>query len=234
MYVYVWKDPHGIPFYVGMAKTARRFSPYKASHRNKQCLGMLHQIGPANVLIELHPAADEATARKLEQELILRFGRLCDGTGSLTNISRGGEFHLTSDKTKNLLKAKWQDPEHKEKILRGRKGVKRTLAPEIKQKLRERVAANPAMKGWGERNGKDPEFDTKRIAGIRAAQPKRAAKMTDPEALALRKARLKATLTSDEYKAKRALWDTPEYRQKLSDNKKAYWAKKRAEKLTGV
>ena len=67
------------------------------------------------------------------------------------------------------------------------------------------------------------------VAGIKAAQPERLAKMANPDALAQRKARLKATLNSEEYKAKRAQWDTPEYRKKLSDNKKAYWAGKRAD-----
>ena len=96
------------------------------------------------------------------------------------------------------------------------------------------VKSNPLMKSWGERNGKDPEFDAKRVAGIKAAQPERLAKMADPDALARRKARLKATLNSEKYKAKRAQWDTPEYRKKLSDNKKAYWAAKRMEKLIGT
>ena len=83
------------------------------------------------------------------------------------------------------------------------------------------------MQGWAERNGIDADFDAKRIAGIKAAQPKRAEKMRDPVALAQRKERLKATLNSPEYKAKRAIWDTPEYRKKLSENKKAYWAKQK-------
>jgi len=94
--------------------------------------------------------------------------------------------------------------------------------------MSERTKNNPAMKSWGERNGKDSAFDIKRVAGIKAAQPERLAKMADPDALAQRKARLKATLNSEEYKAKRAQWDTPEYRKKLSDNKKAYWAGKKA------
>jgi len=88
------------------------------------------------------------------------------------------------------------------------------------------------MKSWSERNGKDPEFDSRRIEGIRAAQPKRAEKMRDPEALAQRKARLKATMQTPEYLAKRAAANTPEYRAKLSAAKKAYWERKRADKPT--
>jgi len=231
MYVYVWKDPQGIPFYVGMGSRLSRTNPKNKGHRNKDCLEKLITVGVDAIIIEIHTTAGIKAAQELEQQLIEKYGRLRDGTGTLTNISKGGEFHACTPETAVKLKAMWEDEEFRIKNSLSRKP--RVLAESTKQKLRERVAANPAMKGWGERNGKDPEFDTKRIAGIRAAQPKRAAKMADPEALALRKARLKATLTSDEYKAKRALWDTPEYRQKLSDNKKAYWAKKRAEKLLG-
>jgi hypothetical protein len=52
--------------------------------------------------------------------------------------------------------------------------------------------------------------------------------MSDPVALAQRKERLKATMNSPEFKAKRALFDTPEYRAKLSAAKRAYWAKRKA------
>jgi hypothetical protein len=104
---------------------------------------------------------------------------------------------------------------------------KRSLAETTKAALRQNLANNSAMKGWSERNGVDAEFDAKRIAGIKAAQPQRAEKMRDPVALAQRKERLKATMNSPEYKAKRAAFDTPEYRAKLSAAKKAYWDKKR-------
>ena len=132
------------------------------------------------------------------------------------------------------LKAVWQDPEYRAARVSERTGASKNLSPETREKMAAQVKSNPLMKSWGERNGKDPEFDAKRVAGIKAAQPERLAKMADPDALAQRKARLKATLNSEEYKAKRAQWDTPKYRKKLSDNKKAYWAAKRMEKLIGT
>ena len=125
------------------------------------------------------------------------------------------------------LKAIWQDADFREKQSKARTGVPKNFSEEDLTKRAQAVRDNPEMKGWGERNGKDPEFDAKRIEGIRAAQPKRAEKMRDPVALAQRKERLKATLNSPEYKAKRALLDTPEYRAKLSEAKRAYWASKR-------
>ena len=131
-------------------------------------------------------------------------------------------------KVRAKLRAVWQDPEYRAARVAERTGATKNISPELRAKMSERTKNNPAMKTWGERNGKDPEFEAKRIAGLAASQPKRLAKMADPDALAQRKARLKATLNSEEYKAKRAQWDTPEYRKKLSDNKKAYWAGKKA------
>lgn len=142
-----------------------------------------------------------------------------------------GENNPAKDpETRAKLKAKWQDPEYQSRQTESRTGVTRNLSESTKNVLRENLANNPAMKGWGERNGKDREFDAKRVAGIKAAQDKRREKMRDPEALAQRRERLKATMNSDEFKAKRAQWDTPEYREKLAASKRAYWAKKRLEK----
>ena len=129
------------------------------------------------------------------------------------------------EETKNKLKQLWEDSDYRQKTLISRP-ANRNLPESTKETLRVSLKNNPAMQGWSKRNG-DTEFDAKRIAGIQAAQPKRAEKMRDPVALAQRKERLKATLNSPEYKVKRALWDTPEYRKKLSDNKKQYWANKK-------
>lgn len=228
MYVYIWKDASGIPFYVGMGTTMRRTNPKNKGHRNKACLQKLNEIGADSVVIEIHTTASPEDAKLLEQQLISKYGRLRDGTGTLTNISKGGEFHALSTSTTAKLKALWDDPTHREKVVTARKQAPRILAESTRQVLRENIARNPAMLGWDKRNGQDPEFDAKRIAGIRAAQDKRREKMADPEALAQRKARLKATLNSPEYKAKRAAMDTPEYRAKLSAAKKAYWERKKA------
>jgi hypothetical protein len=227
MYVYVWKDPNGTPFYVGMGKNIQRANPKTKGHRNKICLAKLLEIGTDKVLVELRFAVNDEAAKELESQLIAQYGRLCNSSGSLTNISAGGEFHRTSPATCKKLQALWQVPEHCAKISIARVGKKRSLPESTKNTLRISLKANPAMQGWAERNGIDADFDAKRIAGIKAAQPKRAEKMRDPVALAQRKERLKATLNSPEYKAKRAIWDTPEYRKKLSENKKAYWAKQK-------
>ena len=229
MFVYVWKSKEGIPFYVGMSKNIRRPSPKSVGHRNKACALRVRDIGADNVIIELHTVPDVTAAKLLEQSLIAQYGRLVDGSGTLTNISAGGEFHEVTGTTKNLLKELWADPTHRAKTITARVGGKRSLSETTKETLRQNLAANPRMKGWGERNGKDADFDAKRIAGIRASQPKRDEKMRDPVALALRKARTSATLNSPEHKARRAAQNTPEYRAAASARKKEYWAKKKVD-----
>lgn len=226
MYVYIWKDAKGVPFYVGMGSTLGRTNPKSKQHRNKACLAKLAEVGADSVIVEIRTAKTDVDAKDLEQELIAQYRRIADG-GTLTNISKGGEFHFASNETKQKLALIWQDKEYREKASKSRKGIKRNLSESTKTFMRIKLANNSDMKSWGERNGKDPEFDAKRIAGIRAAQGKRREKMSDPAALAQRKERLKATLASPEYAAKRAAFDTPEYRAKLSAAKKAYWDKRK-------
>jgi hypothetical protein len=130
------------------------------------------------------------------------------------------------------IKAKWEDPEFRAARSKERLGIPKNFSEADLERRATALKDNPDMKGWGERNGKDAEFDAKRIKGIRAAQAKRAEKMRDPVALAQRKARLTATLNSPEHKARRAAQNTPEYRAAASARKQEYWAKKRAESVT--
>lgn len=229
MYVYIWKTPEGIPFYVGMAKNIRRPSPKSIGHRNNACKTKVAEIGADNVIIELHTASDVESAKEMERSFIELYGRTCDNTGTLTNIARGGEFREPSDETKRKLKEVWQDPVYRESASKARRKP-RNLAESTRQGMRERLKTNPAMQGWSQRNG-NPEFEAKRIAGLLNAQDKIREKLNDPTAKALRNQRIKETVNSPEYKAKRALLVTPEYRAKLSAAKRAYWEKKRQEKV---
>lgn len=277
MFVYIWKDTNGTPFYVGFTKNKRRSNPRNEGGRNWLCKQKIVEIGADRVIVELRPVTSLEEGTALEQHLIDQYGRIQTGNGPLTNLRSGGEgTHVpTTDHREKLrqamldpnhpirseaarakqrkrmqdpdvkekfvgdanpakrpevrekIKAKWADPEYRAAMVE-RKIGKPIHTEEEKQRRRERIAETPGMKSWGERNGKDPEFDAKRIAGIRAAQDRRREKMSDPVALAQRKARLKATLNSPEYQAKRAAFDTPEYRAKLSAAKKAYWEKRKS------
>jgi hypothetical protein len=283
MYVYIWKDTHSIPFYVGFTKNKRRSNPLNNGGRNWLCKQKLEEVGAKRVIVELRPVASTEEGVALECNLIETFGRVQTGTGPLTNLTSGGDgahpmplaqreklrqlmldpAHPIRSEASRLrkkermaspdvqakflgdanpakrpevrakIKAKWEDADFRAARIAERTGGIKNFSSETRLAHAERLKANPAMKGWGERNGVDAEFDAKRIAGIQAAQPKRAEKMRDPIALAQRKERLKATLNSPEYKAKRAMWDTPEYRAKLSENKKAYWATKKLASQNG-
>jgi len=141
---------------------------------------------------------------------------------------RGENNPSKKPEVRQKLKELWQDPDFRERMKAARTGKKRELSADTKNKLRDAVKQNPAMRGWGERNGIDAAFEEKRLNGLRAAQPKRREKMQDPTALAQRKQRLKDTLNSEAFKAKRAEWDIPEYRAKLSAARRKYWADKKA------
>ena len=277
MYVYIWKDVAGNPFYVGLTKRMGRTNPKNNGGRNWLTRQKLQEIGAANVVVEFHTVASIEAGQELERKLIDKYGRIQMGTVLLTNLRAGGEgMQSTSPERREQLrqlmqspdhpirspaarakqrermrdpavralftgnrnaakrpevrakiKAKWEDPEFRAARIAERTGATKNFSEVDLARRAKAVKDNPAMKSWSERNG-DPEFDAKRIEGIKAAQPKRAEKMRDPAALAQRKERLKATLNSPEYKAKRSQWDTPEYRKKLSDNKKQYWVNKKA------
>ena len=279
MFIYIWKDQSGTPFYVGLTKTMRRTNPRNGSNRNWLTTQKLDAIGRDNVIVEIRFVDSIVAGQALERNLIEEFGRVQTGTGPLTNLTSGGEgMAAPSDEHREKLriamsrldhparskeakekqrkrmqdpdvkalfagdanpakrpevrakiKAKWADPEYREARSKERTGSHPNFSPELRLEMSERLKSNPEMKGWGERNGKDPEFDAKRVAGIKAAQPKRVAKMSDPEAKARRIAKLKATMASEEYRAKRAKFDTPEYREKIAAAKREYWAKKRME-----
>ena len=73
MYVYIWKTPEGIPFYVGMSENVRRPSPKSLGRRNAACKKVVQELGADNVVIELHTVPDVTAAQLLEQSLIEKY-----------------------------------------------------------------------------------------------------------------------------------------------------------------
>jgi hypothetical protein len=278
MYIYIWRCPEGVPFYVGLTRNKHRTNPCNSGSRNWLTLQRLEEVGVHNVLVEIRTVDSIVAGQELERKLIAEYGRIDKRTGTLTNLRVGGEgvelpTETQREKTRlamldpkhpirsaaardkhrkrmkdpdiqakirgennpskkpevrQKLKELWQDPDFRERMKVARTGKKRVLSDDAKNKMRDAIKRNSAMKGWGERNGVDAKFEEKRLNGIRAAQPKRREKMSDPAALEQRRARLKETMNSDEFKAKRAEWDTPEYRAKLSEARRKYWADKKA------
>lgn len=198
-YVYIWFSPEWVPFYVGIGKTPSRWNPARARVKDRSQLCVN--------LVNKYGAENVRVQRFMRLNWddacamecsLIAHFRRIADGGTLANFTAGGE------------------------------GV---VAPraEVTAAKRARML-DPNSVYWGYHNtlNTDPEIKKRRVEGIRAAQTKRAEKMSAPAALAQRKARVKATLTSPAYRAARLLWDTPEYREKLSIAKKQYWAAKRA------
>jgi hypothetical protein len=198
-YVYIWFTPDWTPFYVGIGKTSTRWNPERIKKKDRNSLCF--------AIVQKHGAANIRVHRFFK----LSWDDACQMEKSLIahfkRVSDGGTLANFTD---------------------GGEGVKNPK-PEIIAKKRATLLdpKHPLRKSHIRLNS-DPEIKKKRIEGIRAAQGRRKEKMSDPIALAQRKERLKATMNSPEYLAKRADWDTPEYRAKLSAARKEYWAKRKA------
>ena len=92
-YVYVWHKPNGVPFYVGIGKTAKRWNPVyvHSQSRNKHCFNTVLKIGAENVNVTLIESLEKFDACRLEQTLIYFYGRKDLGSGPLTNMTDGGD-----------------------------------------------------------------------------------------------------------------------------------------------
>lgn len=238
MYVYVWKDQFGLPFYVGLTKRIGRANPKNNGGRNWLTRQKLQSIGAGNVVVEFHTVASIIEGQELERKLIEQYGRLQTETGSLTNLRVGGEgMHIPTAEHKEKLRQAMLNPDHP------------CRSPEARAKHRERMN-DPKIKALftGDANpAKKPE--------VRA---KIKAKWADPEYRAARIAeKIGVKKHSDQFKddARQRLLDTnhpmreyhkvlnsdptiaakraatlrsPEQRTRQSEAMKANWAKRKA------
>jgi len=184
MLVYIWKDPTGTPFYVGLTKHISRTNPKNGKGRNWLCREKLRSIGCDNVVIELRHVETPEQGKELEQQLIREFGRVQLGDGPLTNLNAGGTWATNmSDEGKQRLRELMSDPNHPSK------------SPEARAKHRERMR-DPAVRAkfTGDNNpAKRPEVREK----IKAA-------WANPEFRAARiKEKIGRKVHSDESKATR-------------------------------
>jgi hypothetical protein len=198
-YVYIWFSPDWVPFYVGIGKTPSRWNPSRIKARDRNSLCFR--------LVNKYGAENVRVQRFLKMD----WASACQMERSLIahfkRINDGGTLANFTDGGEGVLNPR----------------------PEVIEAKRIRLMdPNHPMREYHKILNTDPEIKKRRIEGIRSAQGKRREKMSDPEALALRKQRLKETMNSDAFKEKRAQWDTPEYRKKLSEARKKYWAEKKA------
>lgn len=238
MFVYVWKDRAGTPFYVGFTKSIRRTNPRNSGGRNWLCRQKLAELGVENVVVEFHTVASIIEGQALERKLIAEYGRVQTGTGPLTNLSSGGDGTSSpSEEHRAKLRAAMKDPNHPARSPEARaKQKSRMNDPDVRAKFfgdnnpakRENVRAKIKAK-W-----QDPAY---REARRQEKLGKR--KHSEEHKQNLRNKLLAANNPMREYHkvlntdpviaAKRAATlRSPEQRARQSAAMKAYWERKKA------
>lgn len=149
-YIYIWKekleDGTERPFYVGQGKYHKN-SKYKRAYeihmgngsRTKlaRCqlkANKLARNGNPHIVEIVQDALSKTSADFIECGMILKYGRLDLGTGTLTNLSKGGDFNPSNDpeiearriqiikskefrsKMSEIVKSRYEDPSYCAKI----------------------------------------------------------------------------------------------------------------------
>jgi len=231
-YVYVYRDPrptkNNQPVYVGKGTGDRDLSHWSRGSHNKpfqDFIAHLKARGLVAVCERVFETESEEEAFAKEIELIALYGRRNLGTGTLFNLTDGGEGAsgaVRSDEEREVLRVdsldKWQRPEYRAKVVAAQKAVQST--PEARALKSENSTA-----GW-----EDPEVRRKRSEGIakaRAAAESKAktsaqakAQWSDPEYAAQQAANNKEIANRAEVKAAKsaatkAMWADPVWKAKM-------------------
>ena len=127
-YIYVYLDSDNVPFYVGKGKK-NRYKIYKHLDKysfNRHLKSKIRKVGIANIKVHfLHENLTEEEAFQFEIFYIKLYGRRDLGTGTLCNLTDGGEGDSGCIVSK----------ETRQKISAANKG--RIRSEEIKRKLSE-------------------------------------------------------------------------------------------------
>ena len=143
-YVYCYKDPYTLfPFYVGKGKwqnqrhldhlketvenTSNRWKYYK--------LRSIIESGMLPIIEVIQNNLSEDDAYKLESKLIQKYGKLCDGTGCLTN--------LLDNQQPPSQKGKSKSEAHRSALSMSHKGKK--LSDSTKKKIIDSKKANGTL-----------------------------------------------------------------------------------------
>jgi hypothetical protein len=231
-YVYVYRDPRPLkkdqPVYVGKGTGDRDLSHWSRGSHNKpfqDFISHLKQRGLVAQCERVFETAIEAEAFVKEIELIALYGRRNTRTGTLFNLTDGGEGASGTIRTaahkamdSKFSTEHWQQPEYRAKIVEAQKAVQGT--PEARAMKSENSA-----EAWA-----NPEVREKRQAGIKrgrstaeskaktSAQAK--AQWSDPEYAAKQTANNQEIANRAEVKAAKAaatkaLWANPEWKEKM-------------------
>jgi len=231
-YVYIYRDPRpsksNQPVYVGKGTGDRDLTHWSRGSHNKPFQDFISHlklrgfVAPCQRVLETE---DEAAAFAKEVELIALYGRRTLKTGTLFNLTDGGEggsgaVRTEADKKVTQFHAvkNWKDPIYQEKVAAGQRKVQGT--PEARSK--KSVSSTEA---WA-----DPATRTKRQTGIKRARSTVASKTktseqakaqwSDPEYAAMQTANNKEIANRVEVKAAKAaaakaLWADPVWKAKM-------------------
>lgn len=237
MFVYIWKDADGIPFYVGLTKAIGRTNPKNNGNRNWLCRKKLEEVGCHNVIVELRPVTSIVAGQELECKLIAEYGRVQTESGPLTNLSSGGDGVAGMSKEGKLkLSRALQNPNHPIRSLEARaKHRERMQDPEVKALFTgdANPAKRPEVRAKLKAKWEDPEFRAARIAekiGVKkhSTQFKDAARQRLMNADNPMREYHKVLNSDPVIAAKRAATlRSPEQRTRQSEAMKAYWAKRK-------
>jgi hypothetical protein len=235
MFVYIWKH-NNTPFYVGLTKAMSRTNPLNAGGRNWLCKQKLAEVGPKNVVVELHRVESTEEGQKLECSLIEKYGRIQLNNGPLTNLKVGGDGTETMSDSGRLATSErmkknnpMQDPKVRAKLLA------RMNDPDVKARFTgdNNPSKRPEVREKLLAKWQDPEYKERQRAA-KAGKPihsdeekeKRRQKLLDP-AHPMRE--YHKVLNSDPaIKAKRVeRLRSPEVQAKISAALKLSWAKRK-------
>lgn len=143
-YVYIYYDPRKTPIepiYIGKGIDDRMYH-----HVNKKChnpilerkLTKIKELGLEPIIEKIQDNLSDEDALKLEIELISKYGRIDLETGTLCNLTEGGEGssgRIVSDETKKI----WSEQRKGKKQTEAQYAANcnRTMSEERKQELRE-------------------------------------------------------------------------------------------------
>lgn len=238
MYVYVWKYADGTPFYVGLSKTRRRTDPLASTGRGWLCKRTLSSIDPTTVVVEVHITNTLEEGQALEQKLILQYGRIQLGTGTLTNLRPGGEGTSSMSvegraRLREFVRA--NNPMHREDVRA--KMLARMQTTHVRDKFsgENNPAKQPEVRKKLKALWQNPEFRAARIAEKigRAIHSNESKQMRSEKLFNLpvghpMREQHKVLNTDPAIREKRvAALRSPEIRAKISEALKRKWAERK-------
>lgn len=144
-YVYIWKRPNGVPFYVGIGMTKTRWNPRSMSQpRNPHAKSIIQLHGADNITVSTIENLSWEAACRLEQTLITWYGREDLGLGPLCNFTDGGDGAPNPPSSKRasqseLMKRLNADPEFRAKRIARLKESSENISVGVKRSMEARL-----------------------------------------------------------------------------------------------